>query len=259
MNWRGEAGPTPAALRALLGAAIAVALAAWASAAGAAQKGSCQRVAEGVLLLRGPTDEAMLQCLRASAGPGLRTLVVNSIGGSVIPAIRMAELIEPLDLELVVRGNCNSSCANYLLPVARRVRLEPGATVLLHGSIDDNILAEGGSRETYELQRAYTERNSVHRGWLLFRTAEDAANGRHGAYVSGNIETWGAAPSDANLRFILVEERFMRSCLKNVEIAPFVDTLAQRAYLKRGLQARLARQGIYPSGTLVCRAPEIAG
>jgi hypothetical protein len=39
-----------------------------------------------------------------------------------------------LDL-LVVEGLCASSCGNYLLPAAQRVRIEPHAYVLLHGSL----------------------------------------------------------------------------------------------------------------------------
>lgn len=66
----------------------------------------------------------------------------------------------------------------YFLPVARKITVEPGSVVLLHGSIDEGFPVQAGgvpakSRETYEAQMDYARRHAIPRGWLMMRDAED--------------------------------------------------------------------------------------
>ena len=62
-------------------------------------------------------------------------LRITSGGGDAWVTLELARALRgKLDL-IVVEGLCASSCANYLVPAAQRVRIEPGSYVLLHGSL----------------------------------------------------------------------------------------------------------------------------
>lgn len=215
----------------------------------------CDASADGDLTLRGPTDAAMLACVQRYASPALRRVIVTSGGGDVNSALSIADLLAPLRAEIVVRRECHSSCANYLLPVARRITLEPDSWIILHGSIDGHaltqMLASGGDRALYERQMAFAQRHDLPLGWLLFRTDEEFRAGSPGRHVTGKIQTWSSA-GDANIAYTVAEEAFLRSCLTRVEITPFAATRSQRLYTDARYRARWARRDTYPSGSLVC-------
>ena len=62
-------------------------------------------------------------------------LRITSGGGDAWVTLELARALRGrLDL-IVVDGLCASSCANYLVPAAKRVRIEPHSYVLLHGSL----------------------------------------------------------------------------------------------------------------------------
>lgn len=226
----------------------------------------CDVSAEGDLTLRGSTNAAMLACVQQHSPLAARRVILDSQGGDVASALSIAELLQPLQAEMVVRHNCHSSCANYFLPVARRIVVEPGAWVILHGSIDGHMLAsmealaaEKGVifdfRALHDRQMAFAARNDISLGWLSYRTDAEFRAGDRGRHQTGTVETWKAEdPREASIRYMVVEEAFMRSCLGNVDIAPFVDTRVQRAYADRRLRARWAREHTYPSGSLSCVA-----
>lgn len=250
--------PTLALSLALAAAASFSGRAALAERAGAALQTPCDASAAGDLTLRGPTDAAMLACVQRHASPAIRRVIVNSGGGDVNSALSIAELLAPLRAEIVVRRECHSSCANYLLPVARRITLEPDSWILLHGSIDAHaltqMLASGGDRALYDRQMAFAERFDIPLGWLLFRTDEEFRAGSPGRHVTGKIQTWSSA-GDANIAYTVAEEAFLHSCLPRVEITPFAATRSQRLYADPRFRARWARRNTYPSGTLACAAP----
>ena len=218
----------------------------------------CEVSADGDLTLRGFTNEAMLACVRRRTPLSAHRVIVSSPGGDVASALSIAELLAPLRAEIVVRGDCHSSCANYFLPVARRITLEPNSWIILHGSIDGHmltrILALGGTRALYDRQMAFAEQNNVPLGWLLFRTDEEFKAGDQGRHVTGAVQTW-SPDGDANIAYTVVEETFLRSCLTHVEITPFAATRSQRFYADARFRARWARRDTYPSGTLTCAAP----
>lgn len=238
-----------------LGAAAAAVLlgSACATLAHGARAAPCETGRAGELILSGETNAEMLACVAAIAETPVRRVMVDSPGGPVLPAMEIADLLSRWRPEVVVRRQCNSSCANYILPVAGRISLAPGAVVLLHGSIDDNIRTAGGERE-YERQLRFARRHRVPLGWLLFRTRDEQAQGGLGAHVDGRPGF--APPADAAplpWRQLLVEEDFIRSCLDGPAIAPFEGTGAQRARRDARYRARLERQGIHLTGTLRCK------
>ncbi|WP_339915107.1 hypothetical protein [uncultured Brevundimonas sp.] len=187
-----------------------------------------------------------------STSPGAATVRVRSPGGNVVTAMKIAERLHAMNAEFVVDGYCESSCANYFLPVARRIVVEPGARIVLHGSSDEHLLAKSGQIEPFQQQRAFAERFHVPLGWLLYRTEAEFQAGSNGRHVSGAVDT---PPGDDRVVYIVVEERFLRSCYPHLDIEFRSETYTDRMRRDAPFRNRLARDGFYPSGSLECVRP----
>ena len=72
--------------------------------------------------------------LRLLQDPAVRRLVITSGGGMVTAALDMADALFARGLDVEVPRACRSSCANYIVPAARRKLLRPGA-VAWHGNM----------------------------------------------------------------------------------------------------------------------------
>lgn len=81
----------------------------------------------------GATTLQLVNCLLA-APESADGLVITSAGGNVDWAIFAAHVIKRRNLEVEVVGLCASSCANYLVPVARRFVADRYAAILVHGA-----------------------------------------------------------------------------------------------------------------------------
>ena len=130
--------------------------------------------------------------------------------------------------------------------------------IVLHGSIDDAALTSATNaadadkaREQYGRQMAFVEKYNIARGWLLMRDAEDTWAKRGSKFTTGQLSQPFTA-GKINVKALLVEETFIRSCLAGAEITPFEKTIAQRIYTEEKLARALARKGIFPSGTMTC-------
>lgn len=241
----------------------------------------CEQVDAGTFLLEGPVNEAMTECVRAHLAPTTTELVVNSGGGDIRQALDIAELLEPLTLTVRVRERCYSSCANYFLPLARRLIVEPGAAVVLHGGADPQFLqgqmlerrerrvrdimrdagvdrAEAetryethveGLRTLIERQQAFAARHNVGMGWFLYREEGDRDVGR---WLTGER---GAKPHLFGWRYMLVEEPMLRSCLPDVEVEPFQQRLEAEFINDRERWGRFRRAEGLRSLTLECAEP----
>ena len=227
-----------------------------------AKTGSCKLESATVLKLSGSTDVKMLSCVRSKNLAGVKTIKVNSAGGSVSDALEIGDLLAPLGAEFIITKQCSSSCANFFLPIARKITLRKNAHIILHGSIDSGI-ARKVIRDTptgtgvdfwevVELQQYYAEKYDIHRGWLMYRETYENGGGGRFDYVSGNLD-W--LENSGTVKMIMVEEHMLRSCLKNVEITPFVDTRIDRARVSKKKKRKLIKHGIRPSGTWACIGP----
>lgn len=241
----------------------------------------CDQVSATTFVLEGPVNEAMAECVRSNLATSTTELVVDSGGGDIKQALDIAELLEPLTLTVRVRERCYSSCANYFLPLARRLIIEPGAAIVLHGGADPQFLqgqmlerrerrirdimsdagvdrAEAETRYEANLeglrtliarQRAFAARQNVGIGWFLYREEGDRDVGR---WLTGER---GSKPHLFGWRYLLVEEPMLRSCLRDVEVEPFQQRLEAEFIDNRERWARFRRAEGLRSLTLECAEP----
>ena len=230
----------------------------------------CEQRTPEVFVLQGETNEALAACVASAFRPTTRELLLDSPGGNGDRALDIAAHFEGRGLTMRVVDECNSSCANYFLPLAGRIVVEPGAIIMLHGSLDPALRAHmideretfirermsgGASRAdaiashdsllanleaTSARQAEFAARNRVAPGWLLHRQP-------------GSDDILGTAgePDGAASTALIVEEAFMRSCLAGVQINPFDARLGRGPV---GLFARtVARlRGFAWSGEMRC-------
>jgi hypothetical protein len=89
---------------------------------------------EGPLIhYNGATTLQLVNCLLEAPEDASR-LVITSAGGNVDLAIFAAHVLKARELDVEVVGLCASSCANYLVPAARRVYLDRHSAILVHGA-----------------------------------------------------------------------------------------------------------------------------
>ena len=203
------------------------------------------------LYLSGPTDADMLDCVE-SVGD-IDRIVINSTGGDVDTALRIGERVAALDVTLEVAPGCSSSCANYILPVARDVVLAPGFLLLSHGGIDDGLVEKavsddpraGALSELAEAQAAYARRHAIPPGWLFRRRTAAAYDTGLGEDVTG--EPTGLADAE-RIRFTALEPAFIASCLPDLPVVVKRDDRAEAARSRV-----MASQDALPSGGMRCR------
>jgi len=65
--------------------------------------------------------------------PAPKTLYIDSQGGDVRAALKLANFVRDHDIQVVVVGRCFSACANYVFSGARRKEVKPGSLVGIHG------------------------------------------------------------------------------------------------------------------------------
>lgn len=98
-------------------------------------------------------------------------LFFASNGGAVEAAIRLANFLQDKEIRVAVFDRCNSSCANYILPISVGMVLRPRTRVILHGdanvilgkitprSVGDNLYAQ--LQRIAKLERNLQDRSAV--------------------------------------------------------------------------------------------------
>jgi ATP-dependent protease ClpP protease subunit len=88
-----------------------------------------------VIMIGTITPEIVDEFIKADAnGPSIRTLAIDSGGGDVLAAIRLADFVRERRIHLIVEGRCFSACANYVFSGARTKDVMPGSLVAIHSS-----------------------------------------------------------------------------------------------------------------------------
>ncbi len=87
-----------------------------------------------VISWRGDINQSFVDCIKRAAPSDTRIkkLIIRSSGGDAHFGLLFYELGYRVRI-LVVESTCNSSCANYLAPLAERVEFRSGAVMILHG------------------------------------------------------------------------------------------------------------------------------
>lgn len=67
------------------------------------------------------------------ADGSIKIMYVDSNGGDVLSALKLAEVVREKNIRLVVAGRCFSACANYLFVGSRRKDILPGSLIAIHG------------------------------------------------------------------------------------------------------------------------------
>lgn len=229
----------------------------------------CRQETVTTFVLEGPVNDEMAECAETTLADSTTELIVDSGGGDLGAAFEIAERLEPLALTIRVRNRCYSSCANYFLPMADRLIVEPGATIVLHGGADPLLLEDEFTddrerrlreirrdnpaftraevearyqqalqnvRSLIERQRAFADRHNVGPGWFLYRERP----GDFGSYLTGEA---GDRPQLFRWQYLLAEEPMIRSCLPGVEIEPFQQQLEQHFIDNEDRYRRFSRAG----------------
>lgn len=87
---------------------------------------------EGALVYCGIIAEEFEKFISENIGDGISKLIISSLGGDTNVAMRVSDLIEKHNVEIVVREICASACAHFLFVPAKRGSVEPGGLVIFH-------------------------------------------------------------------------------------------------------------------------------
>jgi len=102
------------------------------------------------------TDSTILQTMNVinNYRKPINTMVVTSLGGDTVPAMRLGYWIYDNQINLIVDKVCLSSCANYFFTAAKSVFIKKGAIVFWHGgSTQKSLQPVNGSLKELEVRR----------------------------------------------------------------------------------------------------------
>ena len=214
--------------------------------------GTCEQISQEHLFLKGSTDDAMANCVLSKDLSSLSLVTVNSFGGSVESALKIGSALAAHSPHIIVDENCNSSCANYFLPIASKVTVKPKSQVMIHGSLDVGIGKKhkmASLWDTIEAQDNYARTHKIHPGWLSYRYDYSGKGMSTFPYLSGNFD---ALDAGGRIGMFVVTPEMMRSCLPDVEI-----TFQQPDYINYTLSSetrkrQFIKQDARPTGNWRC-------
>lgn len=198
----------------------------------------CEQPSAGVVRFSG--DSVKLgPCLDSFELDRIEELRITSGGGGAWETLESMRRYQGRIGLVVVQKLCASSCANYVLPVAQRLRVEPDSYVLLHGSLSLRDLdgQEATARETMRsfFSQQHPELSSheiagrVDGEWKRLRdntamqipVQDDFA--RRVVTCADWLEptTHEADPPPAWVAWLLVTPEMARRCLKVTEVVEF--------------------------------------
>ncbi|MFW2350717.1 hypothetical protein [Qipengyuania sp.] len=89
----------------------------------------------GTLYLNGKIDRDFVERIEKFPKSQLKTIVIDSPGGTYRDAIDAANLIFDNNIELVVDGKCYSACASILLASSTNVSIKSGSLIAFHNMV----------------------------------------------------------------------------------------------------------------------------
>lgn len=191
----------------------------------------------------GATTLQLVNCLLAAPEEADR-LVVTSAGGNVDLAIFAANVLKRRNLEVEVVGLCASSCANYLVPAARRLLADRYAAILVHGSPtppDREQLVEAFKRSGYSESSPDFEsslQDNMKRGeltYVLHNNFMREFNVGSGYYLLEDVAAgWRALGQENPSGMIRVDPATLKACMPSLDaVIEEADVEALRTLLPR--------------------------
>lgn len=206
---------------------------------------------------QGDVNEDLVTCLNQSKKLEITELVIDSPGGKLDPSLAAAEILDDHDFKLVVRNECNSACANYILPLSDEVEFYDGAVVVIHGAADEFML----NKLTPEPSSTSRDRNMMHInrqnkflithginfGWLLYRVA--TPQGYEILNVNGEFR-----PQEGKVqrKSFLPEQIFFESCLPQIKIHNFENSDNFQISKNISLRRKYGKSGMVGTGSVTC-------
>jgi hypothetical protein len=142
-----------------------------------------------------------------------KTLYIDSGGGDVPSALRLANFVREHDVRLIVVGRCFSACAHYVFSGARRKEALPGSLIGIHSKRlyykdgdkllalntslardKEKIMATPATRREYgdmlRLERDFYAKAGISTRYHDIYTAFDAARGTRKPASCRNVDLW---------------------------------------------------------------------
>jgi hypothetical protein len=198
----------------------------------------CQYPAPGKVVYAG--DSGLLDsCLETAPLPGgeIKELRITSRGGLAADTLKIVEKYRGhLDL-VIVDGLCASSCAMYILPAAKRVRVAEHSYVLLHASLGVRSIDRQRARIFADLRKkmpnASDDEINQMIEWSRQKALADAPAEEAFAKQALACADWldpkgyPDAPLPETSDFLLVTPEMAKRCLKSARIESFWSPEAQ--------------------------------
>lgn len=225
-------------------------------------KATCYYNDAGEFVLKGEFDTQARICFANTYLPGTDAIRINSVGGQNAVGLGLAHRLKGEDFHLIIEGQCNSACAQYIIPLARELTVEEGAGIIIHGVLSDHFLTDSykdffitqgleAGRDEKDVHAEYKEfktfttrqikaaeffrrENSVKRGWYMqsgYWTEYDIDNP-----VKEKDVDWLNRRQTAG---ILIDRVFMESCLPDVKINQFYGPSDPQSESFDGYKARI--------------------
>lgn len=173
----------------------------------------------------GNTTLQLVNCL-LEAPADARLLVITSAGGNVDVAMFGAHLVSEMKLDVEVVGLCGSSCANYILPAAGRVRIDPYSVVMVHGGPlppDRDEMIEALAKSGFTSERPNYEQtieDNLMRSDISYRLHSNFVKKfavKPGYYHFDPVREYIAEQS-VSYPFMLLDPYWLKACLPHVDI-----------------------------------------
>ena len=220
------------------------------------QRPACELVDATTLRLSGPTDRVMRNCVRRRLSAEITDIIITSRGGPTDYGREIGALIGAAPRTLTIEDACLSSCGNYIVPAAARLKLADGAYIALHGTLDPLTLARSidPTPEMLEFveaelaaEAAYARKFGVARGWRIYRDIGDSSN-----LITKDMEGEARDLGSRSFRgFLVVERPFLESCLPHIEIV--AEAIERSVIFDLERRKDLRRLGGWGTGSVTCK------
>lgn len=184
--------------------------------------------------LAGETHKDLVSCVEGSGLKFIDHLYITSRGGDAWRTLTFALAYKGRIHNVVVRGLCASSCANYIVPLAVNLVVEPRSYILLHGAISAKSEIQSIDKGQPTLAKSLEAK-----GVKPEAVADTLARARQNADLEQKVQdvfeahylscpTWlhpGAVMEKADAHGLIVEKSMAAACLKRVVLKDYAPVI----------------------------------